>query len=89
MSIILTILTNPFVLAIAGAALGGFAVYKLAFKEITDVFRAFKAAKSKKSAGGTDITAEEWANLGKEAYEAATASWPLVKRMLKAVKLMK
>ena len=74
---ILTVVSHPIVVtvvtAIAGVAVAGFVKYKKAFKAMMDIPRRVVKARSDKSPGGKNITAEEYAQIGKEIVELAEA----------------
>ena len=89
MSAALSIITHPISLAIIGALVGGTVMYKVAFKELSDVIKTWKRAVGKNSPGGKSITNEEYAVLGKEVYELAVSGIPILRalwhRILKLV----
>lgn len=82
--LILDIIFHPVAETVIFAALGlfvaGFKKYRKLIKELLDVPRKLSAARSDDSPGGSEITTEEWAAIGKELVDVLEAGAPLFKR---------
>ncbi len=81
---ILGVITHPIVItvvtAVAGVAIKGFVKYKRAFSALVDIPRKVLKARDKKSPGGTTITTEEYAAIGKEIVEFVQEAGKLIPR---------
>lgn len=79
-----SIFTHPIVQTILCALLGVFVAqwkrYSNFYKEIIDIVREVKNARSDKSPGGKKITSEEYTQIGKQVAEAIEAGIPLFKK---------
>ncbi len=81
---ILNVLTHPIVItvvtAVAGVAIRGFVKYKRAFSALVDIPQAVLKARGSKSPGGSTITSEEYAAVGKEIVEFIEEGGKLIPR---------
>ena len=84
MDVFLKLFTNPIVQAIITGvgvlAISQWKRYAGFYAEIVDIAKVYKKGKDPKSPGGTKLTQDEYAAIGKEVIEAIQAGAPLLKK---------